>query len=82
MTSSTTDPKALYFYSPSLPASILFTVLYSLTTIVLFYQVIRHKSLYILVLPIAAFVELTGYVIRCYSVKHIDDVVRLLFLYS
>jgi hypothetical protein len=71
-----TSEHSIYFYNPSLPATLVFMVLYIVPTVVLFFQAcFKPKSLYLLVLPLGALVEVAGYAGRAYSVKHVTDVV-------
>jgi hypothetical protein len=67
---------SIYFYNPSLPASIIFTALYTILAAVLTYQTIfKFKAWYLLCLPAGALLEAVGYMVRDYSVKHTSDVV-------
>ncbi|KAF9888563.1 hypothetical protein FE257_008495 [Aspergillus nanangensis] len=70
-------PTSLYFYSPSLPASILFTVLYSLTLTYHIYMTIlapcqgKYRRIgHFIPLVIGAVHEVAGYAIRCASVQN------------
>lgn len=67
---------SIYFYNPSLPAAILFTILFAIPTAILFWQTcFKYKTFYLLCVPIGALVEVAGYTARSYSVTHVDDVV-------
>lgn len=74
---------SIYFYNPSVPATVLFTVLYVLPTIALAYLTcFRHRSWYLLALPIGALLEVGGYAARTYSVKNVDNVVSFSNTYN
>lgn len=67
---------SIYFYNPSLPAAILFTILYAIPTAILFWKTcFKYKTFYLLCLPIGGLVEVAGYAARSYSVTHVDDIV-------
>jgi 4-hydroxybenzoate polyprenyltransferase len=63
------DPKAfvLYRYHPSKAAAVLFAVLFSFSTILHTYQLIRKRTWYFLPLVIGGLFELTGYIGRILS---------------
>jgi len=66
----------IYFYKPTFGAALLFCILYTIPTVILFWLTcFKHKTLYLLCIPIAGVFEIAGYVSRCYSVKHDTDVV-------
>lgn len=72
---------SIYFYDPSLPASIVFTVLYVLPFLYQLYMTIiaprmgkyTHTGYFIPIL-IGASLEVAGYGVRCGSVKRQDDI--------
>ncbi|WEW56309.1 hypothetical protein PRK78_001752 [Emydomyces testavorans] len=71
----------IYFYNPSLPASVLFTILYVFPAAFLFYTTIigprtgkyGHAG-YFVPLCIGAAMEVAGYATRCASVKQTDSI--------
>ncbi|KAJ9503407.1 hypothetical protein H2202_001561 [Exophiala xenobiotica] len=75
-TSSSTDHVKLYFYSPSTPAAIIFSVLYTLLTLWHFYInfissrhcAIKHK--YTLPLFVAGLISTCGWTVRIASIHH------------
>jgi hypothetical protein len=72
------DPNSIYFYSPSFPLTIVAAALYLIPTVILFYQrILRYKALYLLCVPIGAFMETVGYAIRAVSVRNVESVVSV-----
>ncbi|PGH26697.1 hypothetical protein AJ80_01643 [Polytolypa hystricis UAMH7299] len=72
--------ESIYFYDPSLAASILFTILYFVPTAFIFYEGViprsdryRHVGFFI-PLFIAGAAEVAGYALRCASVKLPTDI--------
>jgi hypothetical protein len=73
---SSADFTSVYFYSPSLAAAVIFTILYFIPATVLLWQTcIRYKDWRLLCLPIGALIEVGGYICRSYSVQHTIDIV-------
>ncbi|KAL1630699.1 hypothetical protein SLS54_000570 [Diplodia seriata] len=54
----------LYNYSPSLPAAIIFVIAFALTTSFHAFQLIKHKTWYMLAFLIGGFFEVIGYIGR------------------
>ncbi|OJD34023.1 rta1 domain protein [Diplodia corticola] len=63
----TTDGYKLYNYSPNLPAAIVFVVAFALTTSFHIFQLIKHKTWYMIAFLIGGFFEIIGYVGRAAS---------------
>lgn len=67
---------SIYFYNPSLPAAIVFTILFAISASILIWQTcFKYKALYLLCVPIGALFEVAGYAARSYSVTHVDNIV-------
>lgn len=85
--SQKTDPNSIYFYNPSLAASILFTLLYIFPFFYHFYLTViaarqsgtgastkYRKTGYFVPLLIGAGFEIAGYALRCASVEQTDSI--------
>jgi hypothetical protein len=67
---------SIYFYNPSLPACTVILVLYFIPAILLSWLTCaRYKSWYFICVPIGAWIEVAGYIVRAYSVKHVTNIV-------
>ncbi|CAN6599967.1 protein Rta1p [Trichomonascus vanleenenianus] len=64
----------LYGYAPTLGATVLFIVLFALTTFHHAYVVIRHKCLYFIPFVVGGAFQVIGYGVRVYSANHRTDV--------
>ncbi|KAL2223147.1 RTA1 like protein-domain-containing protein [Thermoascus aurantiacus ATCC 26904] len=72
---------SIYFYDPSLPASILFTALYALPFLYQLYMTVIAPCIgkynytgYFIPILIGAGLEIAGYAVRCGSVEKPDDI--------
>ncbi|KAK0667543.1 RTA1 like protein-domain-containing protein [Cercophora samala] len=62
---------SVWMYSPSLPPAILFLILYFFASIYITHLTFyRHRTWYLTVIPLGAFLEVAGYAVRIYSVKN------------
>jgi hypothetical protein len=74
---------SIYFYNPDFSLTVVAAALYVVPTCILLYQTgFRHKTWYLICIPIAGVLEVAGYISRSVSVKNVSDVVRLLPLPS
>jgi hypothetical protein len=69
-------PESIYFFDPSLPAAILFTILYAVPAGFLFYTTVigprtgkYHHARFFIPVCIGAVMEVAGYIVRCISVQ-------------
>ncbi|CAG8114559.1 unnamed protein product [Penicillium salamii] len=72
---------SIYFYDPSLPAAVIFTVLYFFTSLYHLYMTVlfprrghRKRAGYFIPLLIGAILEVAGYAIRCASLKDVSSI--------
>lgn len=64
----------LYLYNPSLAGSIIVMILFGISTVLAFWQSIRHKTPLLFFLFVGSGVETIAYMARTYSIVHVKDV--------
>jgi hypothetical protein len=70
------DLDSIWLYSPNFPLAIVGAILYSIPTVIQFYQtVLKYRSYYFIPVLIGACLEVGGYIARAVSIKQQTEIV-------
>ncbi|KAG8995741.1 hypothetical protein FRB90_000096 [Tulasnella sp. 427] len=61
-----------FYYNPSNPAAILFAIIFGALLILHFWQILRYKTTFMVVLIVGVLLEFFGYITRSISITHSD----------